>query len=99
MVHQVSHGTSGVVEDTRINQIEAEKYNYLLFKLLAKNCSKTFDQVLDSARRDKWFTSHEALDFGLIDEVIGLDRNDGIDKQLEGFEDYYQKEVLNKFKS
>ena len=96
MVHQVSHGTSGVIEDTRINQIEAEKYNYILFKLIAKNCGKTFDEVLEGARRDKWFTSSEALKFGLVDEVIGLDRNDGIDKQLEGFEDYYQKEVLKK---
>lgn len=98
MVHQVSHGTHGVVEDTRINQIEAEKYNYILFKLLAKNCGKSFDEVLDGARRDKWFNSQEALSFGLIDEVIGTDKSDSIEKQLDGFEDYYEKEVLQKLK-
>ena len=27
MTHQVSHGTEGVIEDTRINQIEAERIN------------------------------------------------------------------------
>lgn len=97
MTHQVSHGTSGVIEDTRINQIEAEKYNYILFKLIAKNCGKTFEEMLDSSRRDKWFNSHEALEFGLIDEIIGLDKSDSIDKQLEGFEDYYNREVLKKF--
>jgi ATP-dependent Clp protease protease subunit len=96
MTHQVSHGTEGVIEDTRINQLEAEKYNYILFKLLAKNCGKTFDEMLESSRRDKWFNSHEALEFGLIDDIIGLNKMDGIDKQLEGFEDYYQKEVLRK---
>jgi ATP-dependent Clp protease, protease subunit len=94
MTHQVSHGTQGNVQDTRINQLEAEKYNYILFKLLAKNCDKTFDEVLESSRRDKWFNSQEALEFGLIDEIIGIDHNDGIDKQLEGFDEYYQKEVL-----
>jgi ATP-dependent Clp protease protease subunit len=96
MTHQVSHGTEGVIEDTRINQLEAEKYNYILFKLLAKNCGKTFDEMLESSRRDKWFNSHEALEFGLIDDIIGLNKMDGIDKQLEGFEDYYQREVLRK---
>lgn len=99
MTHQVSHGNQGVIEDTRISQIEAEKYNYILFKILAKNCGKTFEEMLDSSRRDKWFNSKEALDFGLIDEIIGLDKSDGIDKQLEGFDDYYNREVLGKIKS
>jgi ATP-dependent Clp protease, protease subunit len=96
MTHQVSHGTQGVIEDTRINQIEAEKYNYLLFKLLAKNCGKTFEEMLESSRRDKWFNSSEALEFGLIDEIIGLDKNHSIDDQLDGFEQYFQKEVTKK---
>jgi len=96
MVHQVSSGSSGHIEDNRINQLESEKYNFLLFKLLAKNCDKSFDEVLEGARRDKWFNSKEALEFGLIDEIIGLDKTESIDKQLEGFEEYYQKEVLNK---
>ena len=94
MTHQVSHGTQGVIEDTRISQIEAEKYNYILFKLLAKNCGKTFEEMLESSRRDKWFNSQEALEFGLIDEIIGVDKNNTIDKQLEGFDAYYKKEVL-----
>lgn len=98
MTHQVSHGTQGVIEDTRINQIEAEKYNYILFKLLAKNCGKTFEEMLESSRRDKWFNSQEALEFGLIDEIIGLNKIDSIETQLEGFDDYYQREVLKKIK-
>lgn len=92
MTHQVSHGTSGNIQDTRINQVEAEKHNYILFKMLAKNCGKTFDEVLEFSRRDKWYNSDEALQFGLIDEIIGLNKNDSITKMLEGFEDYYQKE-------
>lgn len=99
MTHQVSHGNQGVIEDTRISQLEAEKYNYILFKILAKNCGKTFEEMLESSRRDKWFNSKEALDFGLIDEIIGLDKMDGIDKQLEGFDSYYEREVLNKIKN
>lgn len=98
MTHQVSSGNQGVIEDTRISQIESEKYNYILFRILAKNCGKSFDEMLDSSRRDKWFNSQESLNFGLIDEVIGLEKNDGIETLLDGFDSYYEKEVLSKFK-
>ena len=93
MTHFVSHGTQGNVQDTRINQLEAEKYNYILFKMIAENCGKTFDEVLESSRRDKWFNSDEALEFGLVDEVIGVDKRKTISQHLEGFDEYYKKEV------
>ena len=95
MTHQVSHGTQGNVQDTRINQMEAEKYNYILFKMLAQNCGKTFDEVLEFSRRDRWYNSDEALKFGLIDEIIGTDKGTSITSMLEGFEEYYNKEVLD----
>ncbi len=96
MTHQVSHGTQGNIQDTRINQLEAEKYNYILFKMLAKNCGRTFQEVLDFSSRDRWYNSDEALKFGLIDEVIGLDENgsNSITSMLEGFDKYYKKEVM-----
>jgi hypothetical protein len=40
----------------------------------------------------------EALGYGLIDEIIGLDKSPGIDKLMEGFDDYYDKYVLNRKK-
>ncbi len=96
MTHQVSHGTQGNIQDTRINQLEAEKYNYILFKMLAKNCGRTFQEVLDFSSRDRWYNSDEALKFGLIDEVIVLDENgsNSITSMLEGFDKYYKKEVM-----
>jgi ATP-dependent Clp protease protease subunit len=97
MIHQVSSGSSGHIEDNRISQMEAEKYNFILFKILAKNTGKNFDEVLEGARRDHWLNSDEALKFGLIDEIIGLDKTSSISSHLEGFEDYYNKEILKKF--
>ena len=96
MTHMVSHGTHGNIQDTRINQIEAEKYNYMLFKILAENCGKTFDEIFEISRNDKWFFSDDALKFGLIDEIIGVDRDKSITNYMDGFEDYYTKEVLKK---
>ena len=95
MTHQVSHGTQGNVQDTRINQMEAEKYNYILFKIIAENCGKTFKEVLEFSRRDRWYNSDEALGFGLIDEIIGTDKNKSVTQMLEGFDEYYKNEVLS----
>ncbi len=95
MTHQVSHGTSGNIQDTRINQLEAEKYNYILFKMLAENCGKTIDEVLEFSARDRWYNSDEAKEFGLIDEVIKTDGTKSITEMLDGFDDYYKKSVLS----
>ena len=95
MTHMVSHGSQGNVQDTRINQMEAEKYNYLLFKRLARNCDKSFDEIFEISRNDRWFNSDEAVKIGLIDEVIGSENNT-ISNELDGFDEYYKKEVLDK---
>jgi ATP-dependent Clp protease protease subunit len=95
MTHQVSHGTSGNIQDTRINQMEAEKYNYILFKMLAENCGKTIDEVLEFSARDRWYNSDEAKEFGLIDEVIKTDGTKSITEMLDGFDDYYNKSILS----
>lgn len=93
MTHQVSHGMQGNIQDTSISHIEGHKYNYILFNILAQNCGKTFEEMIESSRRDKWFNSTEALEFGLIDEVIG---DQSMDKMLVGFDQYYTREVLAK---
>ena len=94
MIHQVSSGAQGHVQDNRISQMESEKYNYILFKMLAENSGKSFDEVLESARRDKWLNSQEALDFGFIDEIIISDKTSSITTLMDGFDEYYQKEIL-----
>ena len=96
MIHQVSSGAQGHVEDNRISQMESEKYNYILFKMLAENSGRPFDEVLESARRDNWLNSQEALDFGLIDEIIITEKATPITTLLDGFDDYYNKEVLRR---
>jgi len=94
MTHQVSHGSQGPVQDTRITQLEAEKYNYILFKLLAQNSGKTFQEVLEFSDRDRWYNSDEALEFGLIDEIVGLNKkkDNSISALLEGFDEYHTKD-------
>lgn len=96
MTHMVSHGIQGNVQDTRIGHMEAEKYNYMLFKILSQNCGKTFDEIYEISRNDKWFNSDEAKEIGLIDNIVGLETSPSMTQMMEGFDDYYTKEILNK---
>jgi ATP-dependent Clp protease protease subunit len=70
MLHQVSGGAEGNIQDIRISLAEAEKYNELLFGLLGKYTDKDPKQVMDDASRDKWLNSDEALAYGIIDNII-----------------------------
>jgi ATP-dependent Clp protease protease subunit len=70
MLHQVSSGAEGNIQDMRISLQEAEKYNELLFGLLGQYTDKDPKQVMKDATRDKWLNSDEAKAYGIIDNII-----------------------------
>ena len=49
---------------------EWEKINTILFELLGGYCGKSPKQVAEDASRDLWLNSKEALDYGIIDEIL-----------------------------
>lgn len=70
MLHQVSTGASGNIQDIRRSIAEGEKYNTKLFALLGQYCDKTPEQVLEDASRDLWLDAEEAKAYGIIDDII-----------------------------
>jgi ATP-dependent Clp protease protease subunit len=70
MLHQVSSGASGHVEDIKISLAEAIKYNDKLFTMLGEYCGKDKERVLADCNRDNWLTAEEALAYGIIDGVV-----------------------------
>jgi ATP-dependent Clp protease protease subunit len=70
MLHQVSAGASGHVEDMKISIAEAEKYNQKLFGMLAEYTGKDKDQVLADCNRDNWLDAEQALEYGIIDDIV-----------------------------
>ena len=70
MVHQVSSMASGQVSDMKINLRHSERLQDTLYNILAENCGKSYEEVERDADRDNWFTAQEALEYGLIDEII-----------------------------
>jgi ATP-dependent Clp protease protease subunit len=70
MLHQSSGGAGGNIQDARITFQEWEKINDTLFELLGGYCGKTSDQVKSDASRDLWLGAEEALNYGIIDEIV-----------------------------
>jgi len=70
MLHQSSGGFEGNIQDAKINMKEWDKLNKLLFDLLGEYCNKTPEVVMEDASRDLWLSSEEALNYGIIDEII-----------------------------
>ena len=70
MLHQVSTGASGNIQDIRRSIAEGEKYNDTLFKMLGEFTNKTPEQVLEDAERDFWLNGEEAVAYGIVDGVI-----------------------------
>jgi ATP-dependent Clp protease protease subunit len=70
MLHQVSGGAVGNIQDMEITMAEAKKYNEILFDILGESCGKTSTQVKKDATRDKWLTADEAVKYGIIDGIV-----------------------------
>ena len=75
MIHQVSGGAYGQCADMEITIKHAKRLQDKLYNILAENTGKSFDQIFKDADRDNWFTAEEAVEYGLIDEVIKKSRN------------------------
>jgi ATP-dependent Clp protease protease subunit len=74
MLHQSSGGYHGNIQDAKIDMIDWEKSNNLLFDLLGSYTNKDSEQVKMDATRDLWLTAQEAKEYGLIDDVIAKKR-------------------------
>ncbi len=73
MVHQVSSGTTGHVEDQRLRLEHSIKLNEKLAGIEAENCGLTAVEYMKLIDRDLWLSAEEATKIGtkgLIDRVI-----------------------------
>jgi ATP-dependent Clp protease protease subunit len=70
MLHQVSTGAEGNIQDIRRSIAEGEKYNNKLFGLLGQYTNKDPEQVMKDAERDLWLSAEEAVEYGIVDNII-----------------------------
>ena len=70
MIHQPMGGAQGQVSDMEITLKEITKLKKELYTIIAEHSGQPFDKVEEDSDRDYWMTSQEALDYGMIDEVL-----------------------------
>lgn len=70
MIHQPLGGAQGQASDIEIAAKEISKTKHELYKILSEHTGQTIKKITSDGDRDYWMTSHEALDYGMIDEIL-----------------------------
>ena len=70
MVHQPSAGFQGQATDIEIHANEIMSLKKRLNEIYAKNTGRSVSEIQTALERDKFMTSKEAKEFGLIDQVV-----------------------------
>lgn len=72
MIHQPSGGTRGKVTDMEIDLKEIIKMKKVLTQIYVDHNSKgkSYDQISADMDRDYFMSAQEALDYGLVDEIV-----------------------------
>ncbi len=70
MIHQPHGGIQGTASDIEIHAKEILRLRERIVDLLASYTGKSTDQISDDADRDFVLTADEAVDYGIIDQVI-----------------------------
>ena len=70
MIHQPLGGAKGQATEIEIAAKNILKTKEKLNRMLAENTGKSYEQVCADTERDHWLDAKEALDYGLVDEII-----------------------------
>jgi len=71
LIHQPLGGAKGQASDILIAAKEIEKTREELCSIIATHSGQEHDKVFADMDRDYWLTSREALDYGMVDNILG----------------------------
>ena len=70
LMHQPSGGLGGTAVDIAIQAQNMAHVKATMQGLIATHSGQTVETIERDSDRDRWFTAHEALEYGLIDRVV-----------------------------
>ena len=70
MIHQVSSSQSGTLADLEIEIEQTRRCKNDVYKILADNTGKSFEEMESLCDRNNWFIGQEAVDLGIADKVL-----------------------------
>ena len=71
MIHQPSLGgfIRGVSTDLEIQARQTKRVKDMGARILAENCGKTVEQIMNDFDRDYWMNAEEAIKYGIVDKI------------------------------
>ena len=73
MIHQPMGGAQGQADDIQITAKQIIMLKEELYNIISKHSGKTYEEVYEDGDRDFWMNASEALDYGMIDEILKRD--------------------------
>jgi ATP-dependent Clp protease protease subunit len=70
MIHQPSGGAQGQATDILIHAENIKDTKERLNRILAKHSGRTYEEVAADTERDNFMSAEQALEYGLIDEIL-----------------------------
>ena len=70
MIHQPMGGIQGQASDIEITSREILKLKKELYTIISEHSGQPYDKVYADSDRDYWMTSQEAMEYGMIDNVL-----------------------------
>jgi ATP-dependent Clp protease protease subunit len=70
MIHQPLGGAQGQASDIEIEAREILRIKQQLSEIIASHAKRNVDDIIRDSDRNKWMTSDEAQEYGLIDRVL-----------------------------
>ena len=70
MNHQPMGGAEGQASDIEITAREIIKLKQELYEIISEHSGKSVKQIHKDADRDYWMTAKEAMEYGMIDEIL-----------------------------
>lgn len=70
MIHQPLGGAGGMASDVQITINEIKKIKKELYDILSEHSGQTYERIEQDSNRDYWMRAEEAMEYGMIDEVL-----------------------------
>ena len=70
MIHQPMGGMQGQASDMEINYKQIMLLRDELYQIISDHSGQSFEKIMKDSDRDYWMTSSEALEYGMIDQVL-----------------------------
>lgn len=75
MLHQPIGQAGGQASDIEIVNEQIQILKKELYEIIAQHTGKPYEYVWDNSDRDNWMKAEQALEFGVVDEILGQNQS------------------------